>query len=156
MPSQLKIFTMLLAASVFSTIVHAQGAAVEVAADAVPWKTFASAAGVEVAAMYGVPSEAGLYTTRVRMQPGVRLLIHTHPDTRMVTVLSGSLYAGRGERYDTANETKVSSGGFFIVPAGSPHYVRAGEAGTVYQESGFGPTATKLVASATTSEAEKK
>ena len=36
-------------------------------------------------------------------------------------------------------------GGFFTVPAGVPHYTRAGDGEVIYQENGYGPSPTKLL-----------
>lgn len=124
---------------------RAADAVVQIRPEDVKWFDFPLAQGVQVSALYGAPDVAGIYTFRVRMKDGAKLQIHTHSDTRMITVLSGKLYAGRGETYDAANETVFSAGGFFVVPAGVPHYTRAGEGEVVYQENGFGPSPTNLL-----------
>src|ERR1700761_5695946 len=112
--------------------------AVQVMPDAVKWRTYPLADGVQVTALYGGADKDGIYTLRVKMAPDAQLKIHTHPDTRMIPVLSGKLYAGRGTKVDPANETVVPPGGFFTVPAGMPHYTRAGDGEVIYQENGFG------------------
>ena len=84
--------------------------------DAVKWRVYPLADGVQVSALYGGADKEGIYTLRVKMAPDARLKIHTHPDTRMITVLSGKLYAGRGTKFDTANETVVPAGGFLTAP----------------------------------------
>ena len=123
-----------------------EDAAIQVMPDAVKWRTYPLAEGVQVSALYGGAEKEGIYTLRVKMANDARLKIHTHPDTRMITVLSGKLYAGRGTKYDSANETIVPAGGFFVVPAGVPHYTRAGDGEVIYQENGYGPSPTNLVA----------
>ena len=119
--------------------------AVQVMPDSVKWRTYPLADGVQVTALYGGADKEGIYTLRVKMAPDAQLKIHTHPDTRMITVLSGKLYAGRGTKIDAANETIVPAGGFFTVPAGMPHYTRAGDGEVIYQENGYGPSPTKLL-----------
>ncbi len=123
-----------------------EDAPVPVMPDAVKWRVFPLADGVQVSALYGGADKQGIYTLRVKMANDARLKIHTHPDTRMITVLSGKLTAGRGTKYDSANETVVPAGGFFVVPAGTPHYTRAGDGEVIYQENGYGPSPTNLVA----------
>jgi quercetin dioxygenase-like cupin family protein len=123
-----------------------EDAAVQVMPDAVQWRTYPLAEGVQVSALYGGADKQGIYTLRVKMANDARLKIHTHPDTRMITVLSGKLTAGRGTKYDSTNETVVPAGGFFVVPAGTPHYTRAGDGEVIYQENGYGPSPTNLVA----------
>jgi quercetin dioxygenase-like cupin family protein len=124
---------------------HAEDAVIQVMPDAVKWRTYPLAEGVHVSALYGGADKAGIYTLRVKMADNARLKIHTHPDTRMITVLSGKLTAGRGTKFDVANETIVPAGGFFVVPAGTPHYTRAGDGEVIYQENGYGPSPTNLV-----------
>jgi quercetin dioxygenase-like cupin family protein len=123
-----------------------EDAAVQVMPDAVQWRTYPLAEGVQVSALYGGADKQGIYTLRVKMANDARLKIHTHPDTRMITVLSGKLTAGRGTKYDSTNEKVVPAGGFFVVPAGTPHYTRAGDGEVIYQENGYGPSPTNLVA----------
>ena len=122
-----------------------EDAPVPVMPDAVKWRVFPLADGVQVSALYGGADKEGIYSLRVKMATDARLKIHTHPDTRMITVLSGKLIAGRGTKYDSANETVVPAGGFFVVPAGTPHYTRAGDGEVIYQENGYGPSPTNLV-----------
>jgi quercetin dioxygenase-like cupin family protein len=126
--------------------VRADDAVVQVTPDTVKWRTYPFAEGVQVSALYGGAEKEGIYTLRVKMADNARLKIHTHPDTRMITVLSGKLYAGRGTKFDSANETIVAAGGFFVVPAGTPHYTRAGDGEVIYQENGYGPSPTHLIA----------
>jgi quercetin dioxygenase-like cupin family protein len=119
--------------------------AVQVMPDGVKWRVYPLADGVQVSALYGGADKEGIYSLRVKMANDARLKIHTHPDTRMITVLSGKLTAGRGTKYDSANETVVPAGGFFVVPAGTPHYTRAADGEVIYQENGYGPSPTNLV-----------
>jgi quercetin dioxygenase-like cupin family protein len=119
---------------------RAEDGPVPVMPDAVKWRDYPFASGVQVSMLYGSAEKEGIYTARVKMENGARLKIHTHPNMRMVTVISGKLYAGRGTKYDSANETIVPAGGFFVVPANTPHYTRAGDGEVIYQENGDGPS----------------
>lgn len=135
----------LLASTLISASARSEDNVVQVMPDAVKWRTYPFADGVQVSALYGGADKEGIYTLRVKMAPDARLKIHTHPDTRMITVLSGKLYAGRGTKFDSANETIVPPGGFFTVPAGVVHYTRAGDGEVIYQENGYGPSPTNLL-----------
>jgi quercetin dioxygenase-like cupin family protein len=128
-----------------SASARSEHAVVQVMPDAVKWRTFPLADGVEVSVLYDGADKEGIHTLRVKMAPDAKLKIHTHPDTRMITVLSGKLWAGRGTKFDSANETTVPAGGFFTVPAGVAHYTRAGDGEVIYQENGCGPSATNLL-----------
>jgi uncharacterized RmlC-like cupin family protein len=60
-------------------------------------------------------------------------------------VLSGSIHVGFGELFDERKVVVIPTGGVYVAPAGVPHYVWAKDGDAVYQESGFGPTATEFV-----------
>ena len=83
--------------SAFLLLGSARGedAAVQIMPDAVKWRVYPLADGVQVSALYGGADKQGIYTLRVKMANEARLKIHTHPDTRMITVLSGKLTAGQ-------------------------------------------------------------
>ena len=135
----------LLGAVLVVGVARGEDAVATVMPDAVKWRVYPFADGVQVSALFGGADKEGIYTLRVKMANDARLKIHTHPDTRMITVLSGKLYAGRGSKFDSANETIVPAGGFFVVPAGVAHYTRAGDGEVIYQENGYGPSPTNLV-----------
>lgn len=146
MNARLALVASLIIALFLNASARADDTYVAIEPENVRWIDFPLATGVKVAALYGSPDQKSIYTLRVKMDNGARLKIHTHPDTRMITVLSGRLYAGRGTKYDADNETVFSPGGFFVVPAGMPHYTRAGDGEVTYQENGFGPSPTNLLA----------
>ena len=66
----------------------------------------------------------------------------THPDDRQVTVLSGTLYLGQGDKLDREKATKMLPGTFFTEPGKSVHYWFTGPAEVIAQVSGMGPTST--------------
>ncbi len=90
-------------------------------------------------------NKAEMYTLRVRLAKDAKIPPHTHPDTRMVTVLSGELFAGIGSTPDSEHGTLLPAGSFMIVPAGEAHWSWAKSGEVVYQETGTGPTATNLI-----------
>ena len=98
---------------------------------------------VEAAWVVGSENVPGLYALRVRIRKGGAIPPHVHPDTRYSTVLSGTLYVGFGERQDEARMVAVPAGAVYVAPAGVPHYLSARDGEVVYQEGGFGPTATR-------------
>src|SRR5436309_14284275 len=56
--------------------------------------------GYEQALIVGDPEKSGLYAAHIRFPAGLRIAPHFHPDKRIVTVLSGTVYFGYGERGD--------------------------------------------------------
>ena len=72
------------------------------------------------------------------------ILPHYHQDTRYVTVLRGTLFAGSGPDVNEANAKAYDEGSFFVVPAGDVHFSWAKDGDVEYQESGIGPTSNEL------------
>lgn len=101
--------------------------------------------GVHIAWVLGAEQRPGLYCLRVKLDKGARIPPHRHPDERNSTVLSGTLYAGFGEVFDDNKLIAVKSGDVYVAPADVDHYLYAKDGDVVYQESGFGPTATELI-----------
>ena len=85
------------------------------------------------------------YELRVHLKPDAKIPPHTHPDTRMPTILSGELAIGTGAKFDPENTTSIPTGGFFVMPAGVIHWAWAKSGEVTYQEAGTGPTGTTLV-----------
>jgi len=96
--------------------------------------------GAMRAVVYGDPTKPGLYATRLNSPPGLRVLPHTHPEDRIYTVLSGTLYLGIGESYDEAKLQAYPAGSVVYLPAKLSHYQYAKADGYVIQISGMGPT----------------
>jgi quercetin dioxygenase-like cupin family protein len=121
--------------------------AVQILPDQITWAAAPTevAPGTEVAVLSGPLDKPGFYAQRVRLKSGGMVTPHTHPDTRYVTVLSGELYVGHGEKMEADQTTKYPAGSYFVVPAGVVHYVWARSGEVVYQESGIGPTATNFL-----------
>lgn len=109
---------------------------------ALAWSSPPGNAAVRGAWLLGSESEAAPYVFRVELARGARLPVHTHNDTRVTTVLSGTLYVGFGERFDAASLVAVPSGAVYVAPAGVPHFLAAIDGEVAYQENGFGPTST--------------
>jgi len=113
--------------------------------DTVPYVAVSQVPGVESKWLVGTASTSGLYLFRNRFARGTRLPPHTHPDTRIAHVLSGTLYAGFGPVFDTTRLVAIPPGAVFVAPAGTAHYAWARDGEIVFQETGVGPTATVIV-----------
>jgi len=108
--------------------------------DDIRWTQRRSAPDVFYAAIYGDPAQSGPYAYRVRAEAGHVLAPHTHPDERTITVLSGTYWAGVGERFEQDKLGAFPAGSFYVIPAGMPHYSAVLEGEVVFQESGTGPS----------------
>lgn len=96
--------------------------------------------GVQKTVISGNPAAAGLYVARTKFAPASKIAPHTHPDTRQATVLSGELYFGFGETFDTSKAKRYPAGAQITVPANTPHFVGATDREAILQEVGVGPS----------------
>jgi len=103
-----------------------------------------AAPGMEQLNLLGDPAKPGPYTLRLKFPKGFKIAPHTHPDSREVTILSGTFATGYGETFDAANLKILPAGSFYTEPANIPHYI-AIEEDTVLQVSGMGPSGRRFV-----------
>ena len=83
---------------------------------------------------------AAPYTIRVHITKGGKIMPHTHPDTRVITVVDGELCYGFGAAFDPNGCKLYPEGSYFVVPANAPHFGYGKTGDAVYQESGVGPS----------------
>jgi quercetin dioxygenase-like cupin family protein len=94
--------------------------------------------GAKMAVIQGDPSASGLYTLRLRFPANYKIPAHSHPTDEHVTVLSGTLYAGKGDKLDPRGGTALRVGGFALMPVGMNHYAYTKKETTI-QLHGMGP-----------------
>lgn len=102
------------------------------------WQT--SPNGYQWAKVVGDSKRPGIYVNRVKYPAGLRLQRHFHPDERVVTVLSGTMYFGYGERFDEAHMKALPAGSVWTEPARQPHFAWAKDGETVIEVVGNGPS----------------
>jgi anti-sigma factor ChrR (cupin superfamily) len=100
--------------------------------------------GAQMAVLDGDPSKPGAFVIRAKFSDGYKVPPHWHPTDESLTVLSGSLAAGMGEKWDDASMKTFTAGGFARMPKKTPHYVVA-KGDTVIQIHGMGPFAITYV-----------
>jgi quercetin dioxygenase-like cupin family protein len=115
-----------------------------VALDALQWRP-TPIRGVDGATIVGNPGKGGLYAVYAKYAAGVRSPPHSHPDTRIVTVVSGTFYAGAGTEFDASKTQALKPGMTIVVPARAPHFGWAKDGQVILQEVGVGPTGIDLV-----------
>lgn len=94
--------------------------------------------GASIAVLEGDPEREGPFVFRFRMPDGYRVAPHTHPKPERVTVISGVLNLGMGEKFDERAVRAMPAGTFGQWPAGMKHFAwTKGE--TVIQLHGMGP-----------------
>jgi quercetin dioxygenase-like cupin family protein len=96
--------------------------------------------GREFALIMGAPDKPGPYILLLKQPPNARTEPHTHPDARVVTVLTGKYWVGYGEKFDESTMHMGTTGTVFTEPARTAHYGRAKEEGAILQFYGIGPT----------------
>ncbi|GAC1648013.1 MAG: cupin domain-containing protein [Gemmatimonadaceae bacterium] len=108
--------------------------------DAITWSAAPAVlpAGAKVAVLNGNPTKRGAFTMRLNMPDGYQIPPHFHPAVEHVTVISGTMLVGMGEKFDESSMKPLPAGTFAMIPAGMRHYAKAkGE--TILQLHGVGP-----------------
>ena len=79
--------------------------------------------GAKIAVLEGKMSDAGPITARLKFPANYKVPAHFHPGVERVTVLSGTMYFGMGDKLDPKKTTAVGPGGFLLMPPGMNHFV---------------------------------
>ena len=91
---------------------------------------------VTVAVVAGNPAASGVYAIFAKYRPDGRSVPHTHPDLRIVTVLSGTYYSGLGPLFDETKTKPLHAGSVLDCPwqhttlclgQGGDHRTRSGD-----------------------------
>lgn len=100
--------------------------------------------GTKVAVLEGDPSQPGLFTMRLWFPDGFEVPPHWHTQVEHVSVISGTLHIGMGEKFDRAATRAMPAGSFGYWPAQMKHYGWA-QGDTILQLYGAGPWAITYV-----------
>lgn len=98
----------------------------------------------EMVGLSGDPGKSGTFTVRLKMPKGYKIPAHQHPHSERVTVISGELYFGTGDKLDEKRAHRLGPGGFVDLPANTDHYAFV-KVATIIQISGEGPFGIKYV-----------
>jgi len=96
------------------------------------------APGAKIAVIEGNLKAAAPFTIRLKLPAGTKLPPHTHPAVERVTVISGALFLGAGEKFEPKNAKKLGAGSFAVMPIGTKMFAFTKEA-TIIQVHGTGP-----------------
>ena len=94
--------------------------------------------GAKVAVLYGDPGKAGPVVVRLKLPAGYRVPPHWHSHPENLTVISGALYLGMGDKMEPAQAHALKAGGFHYLPAMTHHYALF-RTPTIVQINGDGP-----------------
>jgi quercetin dioxygenase-like cupin family protein len=101
--------------------------------------------GGQMAVLAGDPGKKGLFVVRLKTPSGYKIPAHQHPTAEAVTVISGDLHYGMGDKLDESRAEKLGPGGFIDMPANMNHYAFSGGGEVIIQIAGEGPFAIKYV-----------
>ena len=101
-------------------------------------------AGAEIAVVAGDPGKAAPYIVRLKFPVNYNIPAHSHPTDENVTVLTGALFVGVGDKLDRTAGQPLNVGGIGQLPAGMNHYAYT-KAETVIVLFGQGPVEFKYV-----------
>jgi quercetin dioxygenase-like cupin family protein len=94
--------------------------------------------GTYNAVLAGDPTKAGFYVVRSKLPAGTAFPAHYHNERENVTVISGTLWVGVGDKMNKAKMKPLGPGSFVVVPAKLHHYAMT-KVDTVIQIEGIGP-----------------
>lgn len=95
-------------------------------------------AGAKFAVISGDPSKEGMFTVQIKMPAGYAVAPHHHPTDERVSVVSGQLGYGMGEKLDRDHAGTLTPGYHVVMQSGMNHWVFAKDAATV-QVRAMGP-----------------
>jgi quercetin dioxygenase-like cupin family protein len=112
----------------------------------IDWEPFAAfPSTARLAVVVGKPSEPGLYTVRVKVPNGVKLMPHRHPEDRIYTVISGVFYIGLGDQFDANKLEAYPPGAVVVLPGNTSHFHWAKSGEYITQVSAIGPLGMQYV-----------
>jgi quercetin dioxygenase-like cupin family protein len=109
-------------------------------ADALTWVDGPPALpkGGQMAILTGDPRQPGPFTLRSKLPAGYFIPPHWHPTAEHVTVISGELSVGMGDKLDPAAMQDMKAGSFAVMAPEMRHYVRT-KTEVILQVHGTGP-----------------
>lgn len=96
--------------------------------------------GMRTSVLYGDPRKAGLYVMQLSIPPHTRLPVHSHPDERVRTVISGTYYSAIGDVFDAQALLSFPAGTVSHVPVRVWQFAQTREEAAIIQIVGIGPT----------------
>lgn len=94
--------------------------------------------GAQITLLEGDPSKAGPFTLRLKFPANYRIPPHWHPSIEHLTIISGNLYLGMGDKFDVKEAKQLSPGSFGFMPPHINHFAFT-RTPTIVQLHGEGP-----------------
>lgn len=96
--------------------------------------------GAQIAVLHGSPAKPGLFTIRVKLPANFKLPVHSHPDERVRTIISGTYYSAIGDKVESSTLMAFPPGTFSHVPSKVWQFAETRDEEVVFQITGVGPT----------------
>src|SRR3954469_14854074 len=81
--------------------------------------------GAQIAVLEGDPMKPGPFTLRLKFPNNYKIPPHSHARTEHVTIISGSMHFGMGDKFDEAGMATFGTGSFVAIEPGAHHYAMA-------------------------------
>jgi quercetin dioxygenase-like cupin family protein len=78
--------------------------------------------GAQIAVLAGDPTRPVPYAVRLKFPANYDIPAHSHPADENVTVVSGELFMGMGDKLDKKSGRGLGVGGFALMPANTNHF----------------------------------
>ena len=96
--------------------------------------------GAQIAVLHGSPAKPGLFTVRIKLPANIKVPVHSHPDERVRTIISGTYYSAIGDKADASKLMPFPPGTFSHVPPKIWQFAETRDEEVVFQITGIGPT----------------
>jgi uncharacterized RmlC-like cupin family protein len=116
------------------------GSATTIKADQMKWSPAPPGlpSGAVICVLEGDPSKPGLFAIRVKVPSGYVVRPHWHSNDENITVISGKMFLGHGDKFDKSIGQEIGPGDFARMPAKMHHFAYNDEE-TIFQLHGMGP-----------------
>jgi len=94
--------------------------------------------GAKIAVLHGDPGKEGPFTMRLKTPAGYKIAPHFHSQDENLTVVTGTVYLGMGDKMDMKGAHPLKAGGFHYLPGKTNHYAFS-KGPSIIQVSGNGP-----------------
>jgi len=102
------------------------------------WKDLPSLPGVKIAVIEGPLDKPVPIMFRLKFPANYQVPPHRHPGIEHVTIISGTLNMGMGDKFDKSKTRALTPGSVAIMPPGTNHFVWTSEE-TIGQVHSIGP-----------------
>jgi quercetin dioxygenase-like cupin family protein len=100
--------------------------------------------GAEISTLAGDMAKPGLFIVRIKFPANYKIPPHWHSADEHITVISGAVTMGMGEKENDRGLKTIEAGGHAMMPAKRPHFLRT-TAEAVVERTATGPFRTTYV-----------